>query len=146
MKPERLALAAHVDQMARNAGKVKGESDDNHRVESNDHPRDIGCGDCRGSTRTNRSKQLYPLLHVASGATCPPRPPMIYVNGYPGRMRRRSPLACSIEAAVKSGKLVASREIEGLIVTIRFGCRPIGPDRRSNYKRAHGGRRVLLGL
>ena len=97
----------------------------------------------RGQTAQNH---LYPLLHVASGATCPQRPPMIYVNGYPGRMRRRSPLACSIEAAVKSGKLVASREIEGLIVTIRFGCRPIGPDRRSNYKRAHGGRRVLLGL
>ena len=138
MKPERLALAAHVDQMARNAGKVKGESDDNHRVESNDHPRcDIGCGDGRGSTRTNRSK--LPLPTTTRCQRC-------HVNEYPGRMRRRSPLACSVEAAVKSGKLVASREIEGLIVTIRFGCRPIGPDRRSNYKRAHGGRRVLLGL
>ena len=41
---------------------------------------------------------------------------------------------------------VASREIEGLIVTIRFDYRPVGSDRRSDYKRAHGVRRVLLGL
>jgi hypothetical protein len=39
MKPEQLALAAHVDQIVRNAGYVKGESDDHHRVEGNDHPR-----------------------------------------------------------------------------------------------------------
>src|SRR4051794_16538775 len=99
MKPEQLALAAHVGPMVRKAGKVNGESDDDPRFESNDHPCDIGCGDGRGSTRTNRSKLSLPTLHVASGATCPPRPPMIYVNGYPGRMRRRSPLACSVEAA-----------------------------------------------
>jgi hypothetical protein len=43
MKPEQLALPAHADQIVRNAGKVKGESDDQHRVESNDHPHcDIG--------------------------------------------------------------------------------------------------------
>jgi len=35
MKPEQLALAAHVDQIVRTAGKVKGVSDDHHRVESN---------------------------------------------------------------------------------------------------------------
>jgi hypothetical protein len=34
MKPEQLALAAHLDQIVRNVGKVKGESDDHHRVES----------------------------------------------------------------------------------------------------------------
>jgi hypothetical protein len=38
MKPKQLALAAHVDQIVRNAGKVKGESDDHHRIESNNHP------------------------------------------------------------------------------------------------------------
>src|SRR4051794_23571813 len=81
MKPKQLALAAHVDQMVRNAGMVKGESDDNHRVERNDRPRVIGCEDGRGSTRTNRSKLPLPLLHVGSGATRPASPPMIYVNG-----------------------------------------------------------------
>jgi hypothetical protein len=51
MKPEQLALAAHVDQIVRNAGEVKGESDDHHRIESNDHPRrDIGRVDCTGWT------------------------------------------------------------------------------------------------
>ena len=38
-----LALAAHVDQIVRDAGKVKGESDDHHHIESNDHPR---CAQC----------------------------------------------------------------------------------------------------
>ena len=38
MRPEQLALAAHLDQIVRDAGKVKGESDDHHGVESNDHP------------------------------------------------------------------------------------------------------------
>jgi hypothetical protein len=34
MKPEQLALAAHVDQIVRNASKVKGESDDHHRLKA----------------------------------------------------------------------------------------------------------------
>ena len=39
----------------------------------------------------------------------------------------------------------ASRKIEEPIVTIRFGYGPFGSD-RSEYKRARGGWRVLLGL
>jgi hypothetical protein len=34
MKPEQLALAAHVESIVRIAGKVKGESDDHHRVKA----------------------------------------------------------------------------------------------------------------
>ena len=55
-----------------------------------------------------------------------------------GRMRRRSPLV-SRRPRSSPAKL-------RIIVTIRFGYRPIGSDRRSDYERAHGGRRVLLDL
>lgn len=86
-------------------------------------------------------------------ATCPPRPPAgstsTDIPSWSLGGRTRSALLLP-RVALGQWRVrqagAAGRKIEGFLVTIRFSSRPFGSGQRSDYKLAHGDRRVLLGL